>query len=56
MTLSKFGANPGGGVSRTGFSDADVQARAYIVDLMKQAGLQVRVDAAGASHPIRFQR
>jgi N-carbamoyl-L-amino-acid hydrolase len=47
MTLSKFGANAGGGVSRTGFSDADVQARAYIVDLMKKAGLQVRVDAAG---------
>jgi N-carbamoyl-L-amino-acid hydrolase len=45
--LSKFGANPGGGVSRTGFSDADVQARAYIMDLMKKAGLQVRVDAAG---------
>jgi N-carbamoyl-L-amino-acid hydrolase len=33
-------------VIRTGFSDADIQGRAYIMDLMKKAGLQVRVDAA----------
>src|SRR5437868_2868512 len=45
--LSKFGANPEGGVSRVAFSDADVEGRKYIRALMEQAGLNVRVDAAG---------
>ena len=45
--LSKFGANPEGGVSRVAFSDADVAGRKYIRALMEKAGLKVRVDAAG---------
>ena len=45
--LSKFGANPEGGVSRVAFSDADIAGRAYITKLMQDAGLTVRVDTAG---------
>ncbi len=45
--LSRFGRNPEGGVSRVAFSDADVQGRKYIISLMRQAGLEVRIDAAG---------
>jgi N-carbamoyl-L-amino-acid hydrolase len=45
--LSEFGRNPEGGVTRLGFSQAELDARAYVVDLMKQAGLEVRVDPAG---------
>ncbi len=45
--LSKFGANPEGGVSRVAFSDADVAGRKYIRALMEKAGLKVRIDAAG---------
>jgi beta-ureidopropionase / N-carbamoyl-L-amino-acid hydrolase len=45
--LSQFGKNPEGGVSRVAFSDADVQGRSYIQTLMKEAGLQVRIDTAG---------
>ena len=47
QALAEFGKNPEGGVSRVAFSDADVQGRNYIQGLMKDAGLQVRVDAAG---------
>jgi N-carbamoyl-L-amino-acid hydrolase len=45
--LSAFGANPEGGVSRVAFSDADIAGREYVVKLMRDAGLEVRVDAAG---------
>lgn len=45
--LSQFGANPEGGVSRVAFSDADLAGREYIVTLMRDAGLAVRVDTAG---------
>lgn len=45
--LSAFGRNPQGGVTRTAYSDADVQARAHVRRLMGEAGLAVRVDAAG---------
>jgi N-carbamoyl-L-amino-acid hydrolase len=45
--LGEFGANPEGGVSRVAFSDADLAGRAYIMDLMREAGLSVRVDTAG---------
>jgi len=43
----RVGRNPEGGVTRTGFSETDMAARAYVIGLMKQAGLTVRVDAAG---------
>lgn len=45
--LSKFGANPQGGVSRVAFSDADIAGRQYVRKLMQEAGLVVRIDAAG---------
>jgi len=45
--LGEFGTNPEGGVSRVAFSDADVAGREYIMRLMRDAGLSVRVDAAG---------
>jgi beta-ureidopropionase / N-carbamoyl-L-amino-acid hydrolase len=45
--LSKFGANPQGGVSRVAYSEADLQGRGYAIKLMKEAGLDVHVDTAG---------
>lgn len=45
--LSAFGANPQGGVSRVAYSDADRDGRAYVMPLMRAAGLDVRVDVAG---------
>jgi N-carbamoyl-L-amino-acid hydrolase len=49
--LSGFGRPSGGtfadGVSRVAYSDADVVGRRYVTDLMRTAGLQPRVDAAG---------
>lgn len=45
--LGRFGANPEGGVSRLAFSDADRAGRDYIMSLMRAAGLEVRIDAAG---------
>src|SRR5207248_116017 len=38
--------NPQGGVSRVAYSEADKQGRAYVTQLMRDAGLDVRVDAA----------
>lgn len=45
--LSAFGRNPEGGVTRLGFSQADLDARTYVMGLIKDAGLEVRVDPAG---------
>src|SRR5437867_7252034 len=45
--LSKFGANPQGGVSRVAYSEADLKGREYAISLMKEAGLDVHIDAAG---------
>jgi len=49
--LSAFGRPAGGtfadGVSRVGFSDADLAGRQYVTGLMRNAGLQPRVDPAG---------
>jgi len=49
--LSTFGRPDGGtfdsGVSRVAYSDADVAARAWLVDEIKAAGLRPRIDAAG---------
>jgi len=47
QALSQFGANPEGGVSRVAFSDADLAGRDYIAGLMREAGLEVRIDTAG---------
>lgn len=45
--LSRFGANPEGGVSRVAYSQADIDGRKYIMDLMKNAGLEVSIDPGG---------
>jgi N-carbamoyl-L-amino-acid hydrolase len=59
-TLSTFGRPVGGtfqsGVSRVGYSDDDIAGRKYVMDLMRKAGAEVRIDAAGnifASRPGR---
>jgi N-carbamoyl-L-amino-acid hydrolase len=45
--LAEFGTNPQGGVSRVAYSDADKQGREYVMGLMKDARLEVTIDAAG---------
>jgi beta-ureidopropionase / N-carbamoyl-L-amino-acid hydrolase len=49
--LSTFGRPAGGtfadGVSRTAYSDADVEGRRFVMAEMRAAGLQPRIDAAG---------
>jgi N-carbamoyl-L-amino-acid hydrolase len=45
--LSEFGANPEGGVSRVAFSAADLEGREYLKGLMREVGLEVRLDTAG---------
>lgn len=47
LALGRFGTNPEGGVSRVAYSEADKAGRAYVMGLMKAAGLEVRLDAAG---------
>jgi len=47
LKLAEFGKNPDGGVSRVAFSEADIEGRKYVSKLMREAGLSVRVDAAG---------
>jgi len=51
--LSEFGRNPEGGVTRIGFSETELAARDYVTGLMKQAGLEVRVDPAGNMFGLR---
>lgn len=45
--LSAFGANAQGGVSRVAYSEFDKAGRAYVMGLMRDAGLDVRIDFAG---------
>jgi N-carbamoyl-L-amino-acid hydrolase len=45
--LSRFGRNPQGGVTRLAFSPEDVAAREFVLGLMREAGLEVRIDAVG---------
>ena len=45
--LGEFGKNPQGGVSRVAYSEADKQGREYVLGLMKNARLEVTIDAAG---------
>ncbi len=45
--LSRFGANPQGGVSRVAFTEVDIAGRRFAMDLMRQAGLTVRIDPVG---------
>jgi N-carbamoyl-L-amino-acid hydrolase len=45
--LSRFGANASGGIDRVAFGDADLEARTWVTELMREAGLDVSVDVAG---------
>jgi N-carbamoyl-L-amino-acid hydrolase len=49
--LSLYGRPPGStfdaGVSRVAYSDADIAGRTYVLGLMRDAGLQPRIDPAG---------
>jgi beta-ureidopropionase / N-carbamoyl-L-amino-acid hydrolase len=49
--LSVFGRPAGGsfadGVSRVAYSDADLAGRKFVIDLMRAAGLDPRIDPAG---------
>ena len=47
FALAEFGKNPQGGVSRVAYSDADKQGREYVLGLMRDAKLEVTIDAAG---------
>lgn len=63
MALADIGADSVGGVTRPALSPADRQARQFLVDRMRTAGLDVRIDAAlnvigtsATSHPVTQQR
>ena len=45
--LAEFGKTAAGGTSRVAYSDADIQARDYAIKLMREAKLDVSIDAAG---------
>ena len=45
--LAEFGKNPQGGVSRVAYSDADRAARTAVMDWMRAAKLEPKVDFAG---------
>jgi N-carbamoyl-L-amino-acid hydrolase len=55
--LSVFGRPSGGtfadGVSRIAYSDADVAGRKFVMDLMRKAGLDPKIDTAGNIHATR---
>jgi len=44
--LAGIGADPDGGVTRVAWSDADIQARAWVMDVLTGMGLHVRPDEA----------
>jgi len=45
--LAEYGKNAQGGIDRVAYSQADIQSRKYLLRLMEEAGLKVRVDVAG---------
>ena len=45
--LAEFGKTPEGGTNRPAYTDADLQARDYVMKLMRETKLEVNVDAAG---------
>lgn len=45
--LAEFGKTPEGGTHRVAYSDADLKARDYAMKLMREAKLDVSIDAAG---------
>jgi N-carbamoyl-L-amino-acid hydrolase len=47
QALAEFGKMPNGGCNRVAFSQADNDGREFVMDLMRQAGLDVSIDTAG---------
>lgn len=47
MELAKFGRTAEGGTNRVAYSEVDLQARDYAMNLMREAHLEVSIDAAG---------
>ncbi|HTU01564.1 MAG TPA: Zn-dependent hydrolase [Candidatus Sulfotelmatobacter sp.] len=47
LELGRIGRSASGGVTRPSWSDADVEARRWLLAKLDEAGLQARVDAAG---------
>jgi beta-ureidopropionase / N-carbamoyl-L-amino-acid hydrolase len=47
FALAEFGKNPQGGASRVAYTDADKQGREYVLGLLREAKLDVTIDAAG---------
>jgi beta-ureidopropionase / N-carbamoyl-L-amino-acid hydrolase len=45
--LAQFGKTPEGGTHRLAYTDTDLQARQYAMRLMREAKLEVLIDAAG---------
>ena len=45
--LGEIGKTADGGVARVAFSEADLKGRAYFMKRLEEAGLAVRIDAAG---------
>ncbi|MFO8174517.1 MAG: Zn-dependent hydrolase [Longimicrobiales bacterium] len=45
--FSRFGRRSDGGVDRVAFSDANLEGRAWVLALMEEMGLRVRIDVAG---------
>lgn len=46
-SLGQFGATPEGGTHRLAYSDADLEARSFVIKLMQEARLETSIDAAG---------
>ena len=44
---AEFGKTPAGGVSRVAYSDTDLAVRSYVMEQMRRAGLETRIDAGG---------
>lgn len=47
LALASIGVNEDGGLNRHAYSEADIQARILVIEMMKKAGLKVSIDAAG---------
>jgi N-carbamoyl-L-amino-acid hydrolase len=47
LALAAFGQDENGVTNRVAFSDADIEARGFVMGKMKEAGLEVSIDFAG---------
>jgi N-carbamoyl-L-amino-acid hydrolase len=45
--LAEYGTTPEGGVNRVAFGEKDIKSREYIITMMEEAGLKIRIDEAG---------